>query len=88
MNNRELCKELGERSGIKPYQVERALKHLGAVLLRECGKGGSVVLGSVGMFYVGKPRPERVYDLKGGPKTSPAHTPIAFRMRGKYRKLT
>ena len=87
MNGRELAKELERRSGVKGYLIERALKSLGPVMHEVLGKGGSVTLSSMGRFYKGKHRSSKTYNLKGGPKTSPAHTPVVFGVAGKYKKL-
>lgn len=87
MNNRELCKELGARSGIKGYLIERALKHLGPVIVENLNKGGAVVLSSVGTFKRGKFRYERVSTIKGKTGIVPAHHPVQFKVAGAYKKL-
>lgn len=87
MLHRELCKELEARSGVKGYIIERALKHLGPVVVDTLNRGGSVVLGSVGTFTRGKYKAARAYTIKGKTGTSPAHHPMIFKVAGKYKKL-
>lgn len=91
MNNRELCKELERLSGVRGYLLERALSHLGAVVHDVLGKGGSVVLSSVGTFKRGKYRPPKPYSVKTkqGIKTgiTPGYRPVIFTVAGKYKKM-
>lgn len=91
MNNRELCKELERLSGVKGYLLERALSHLGGVVHTTLGRGGWVVLGSVGAFKRGKYRPAKQYTVKTkqGVKTviTPAYRPVIFTVAGKYKKM-
>lgn len=91
MNNRELCKELERLSGVKGYLIERALSHLGPVVLDVLGKGGAVVLSSMGTFKRGKYRPPKPYKVKTRQGiregVTPGYRPTIFTIAGKYKKV-
>lgn len=88
MNSRELAEYIGDKLGQPAYMVEKVVHELPKAIKREAAKGGSVRLGSLGVF-VAKRRAGRTYShpKTGELFTKPAQLEVGLRLSKKWKKI-